>query len=49
MGKNNSVIEDNWSFYVSIQWWEILLGLTVIIFIIYLVKRNPKNKNFKVL
>lgn len=43
MTKNDSFIDEGYAFRVQISWWEVLFGLAVIIFIIYLIKRKSKK------
>jgi hypothetical protein len=42
---DENVIDKNWSFYVQIEWWEILLVLISITFTIYFIRKRRKIKS----
>lgn len=43
MDKKDSVIDDNWSFRISISWWEILLTIAAIALLVYLIRKKRKK------
>jgi len=43
MSNNDNVIDENWSFHINITWWEILLTISIVTFVIYLIKRKRKR------
>jgi hypothetical protein len=40
MSSSDSVIDEDYSFYIHIQWWQVLITIILIVALIYLIKRR---------
>jgi Ca2+/Na+ antiporter len=45
MDKQKNVIDTDFSFYINITWWEILLALMFVAFLIYTFRKKRKSND----